>query len=408
MHIIHGKLFTFRQDAASDSGIIEDGYMIIENKKIKAAGPITEYEAVLKEQAEQTTQTEPPAQTEQEELLDVSGAWVLPGLIDAHCHAGISEEKWGSICDDCNETTSPVTPYLRAIDAVNPMDDAFHDAIMSGITSVMTGPGSSNIVGGQSVCMKVQGRNIDQMILKAPAAMKIAFGENPKVNYGDKDMMPYSRMATAGLLREELFQAKEYYEQKKSGQAVKQDFRKECWIPVFEKQIPLKAHVHRADDILTAVRIGKEFGLDMTLDHCTEGHFIADEIKASGYPAILGPGLSSRSKIEVKNMSFKTAGQLHKAGVKIAVMSDHPVSLIRYLPVYAGLCVRHGLPMLEGLKAVTINAAEICGVSSRIGSLEPGKDADIAIYSGNPMEIFTKTLYTIIDGRIVYRLSDGD
>ncbi len=394
MHIINGKIYTFCQNKnlvpTEENGILENGFVTIENGKIKDTGPMENLKR------------------EQDDILDVKGAWVLPGLIDAHCHVGISEEKWGSIGDDCNETASPLTPYLRGLDAVNPMDNAFHDAIMAGVTSVMTGPGSANIAGGQSVFMKVQGRDIDHMVIKAPAAMKIAFGENPKVNYGDKGMMPCSRMAIAGMLREELFSAREYFLQKKRGQLTSTDFRKECWIPVLEGKIPLKAHVHRADDILTAIRIAKEFHLSMTLDHCTEGHLIAEEIKDSGYPVITGPGMTARSKIEVKNMSFKTAGVLHKAGVKIAVMSDHPVTLIRYLPVYAGLCVRQGLPMPEGLKAITINAAEICGVSDRLGSIEPGKDADLAIYSGNPMEIFTKTLYTIIDGKIVYRLSDGD
>lgn len=402
MHIINGRIFTFgkREDAVSGedgTGIFEQGFVTLEGDKIKAVGTMDAYKGEAS-----------GGDGSEGDVLDVRGAWVFPGLIDAHCHVGISEEKWGSIGDDCNEAASPLTPYLRGLDAVNPMDSAFHDAIMAGITSVMTGTGSANIAGGQSVVMKVQGRVMDRMILKAPAAMKIAFGENPKVNYGDKGRMPCSRMAIAALLREELYEAKEYWEQKKRGQCVPIEFRKECWIPVLEGKIPLKAHVHRADDILTAIRIAKEFHLDMTLDHCTEGHLIADEIKASGYPVITGPGLTARSKIEVKNMSFKTAGILHQAGVKIAVMSDHPVTLIRYLPIYAGLCVRQGLPMSEGLKAITIHAAEICGVSDRIGSIEPGKDADLAIFSGNPMEIFTKTLYTIINGNIVYRLSDGD
>ncbi len=392
MHIVHGKVFTFSQTRPSEEEpVIEDGYVSIENGKIKAVGRMADFGE---------------GAGSQEEVLDVSGAWVLPGLIDAHCHVGISEEKWGSISDDCNETTNPVTPYLRALDAIDPLDSAFHDAIAAGITSLMTGPGSSNVVGGQSVFMKVHGRDIGQMVVKAPAAMKIAFGENPKVNYGDKGMMPYSRMATAALLREELFQARQYFEDKAQGRLEQEDFRKECWIPVFEKKIPLKAHVHRSDDILTAVRIAKEFGLNMTLDHCTEGHFVADEIKASGFPAIVGPGMASRSKIEVKNLSFKTAGVLCRAGVEVAVMSDHPVSLVQYLPIYAGLCVRHGLPMLDGLKAITINAAKICGVSDRLGSIAVGKDADLAVFSGNPMEVFTKTLYTIIDGQIVYRMED--
>lgn len=365
----------------------ENGYVCIEDGKIKAVGDMKAGEA------------------ERDNcIIDLQGAWVMPGLIDAHCHVGIAEEKWGSVGDDCNEMTSPVTPWLRAIDAINPMDPAFHDAIMAGITSLMTGPGSSNVVGGQSLFMKVQGRCIDHMVVRAPAAMKVAFGENPKVNYGQMDRMPGSRMAIGGMLREELYQASCYREKKEQGKidVGEEDFRMECWLPVLRREIPLKAHAHRADDILTAIRIAKEFQVDMTLDHCTEGHLIADEIAESGFPVIVGPDLTSRSKIEVKNMSFKTAGVLERAGIQTAIMTDHPVSLIRYLPLCAGLCVKQGMSMEGGLKAITIHAAQICGVADRLGSLEPGKDADIAVFSGNPMEVFTKTLFTIIDGEIVY------
>ena len=382
MRIINGRILTM---ANTSKAVIENGYVQIENGKIDSVGDMGE----LTEGAEQ--------------VIDVQGAWVMPGLIDAHCHVGISEEKWGMIADDCNEMTSPVTPHLRAIDAINPMDPAFHDAIIAGLTSLMTGPGSSNVVGGQSVFMKVQGRQIDKMVVKAPAAMKIAFGENPKTNYGGKDVMPGSRLAIGGMLREELFQAKEYLDKKKEGKLSERNFRLESWEPVFSGEIPLKAHVHRADDILTAIRIAKEFGLKMTLDHCTEGHLIADEIVESGFPAIVGPDLASRSKLEVQNMSFKTAGVLERAGVKTAIMTDHPVSLIRYLPLCVGLSVKQGLSMEGGLRAFTIHAAEICGVADRVGSLEVGKDADIAVFSGNPMEVFTKTLYTFVNGEMVYQ-----
>ncbi len=389
MLIINGRILTM---TGTD---YEHGYLYSQGKRIKKVGDMKEFPDSIRQQC----------QKEKDQVLDVQGAWVTPGLIDAHCHVGIAEEKWGAIGDDCNEMTTPVTPQIRALDGINPMDPAFHDAIQAGITSLMTGPGSSNVVGGQSVFMKVQGRCLDEMVVKAPAAMKIAFGENPKVNYGDKDKMPGSRMAIAGMLREELYRACQYEEQKKRGNINpgEEDFRMECWIPVLHGEISLKAHVHRADDILTAIRIAKEFGLNMTLDHCTEGHLIADEIAESGFPAIVGPDLTSRSKIEVKNMSFKTAGVLERAGVKTAIMTDHPVSLIQYLPLCAGLSVKQGLSMEGGLRAITLHAAEICGTADRVGSLEPGKDADIAIFSGNPMELFTKTLYTIIDGNITFQ-----
>lgn len=389
MLIINGRILTMKNDT------YEHGYVQIKEGKIAQIGEMKE----LPQRFERD---------KKEKIIDVKGAWVMPGLIDAHCHVGISEEKIGLIGDDCNEPTTPVTPYIRALDGINPMDAAFHDAIMAGVTSIMTGPGSTNVVGGQAVFMKVQGRCMEHMVVKAPAAMKVAFGENPKVNYGEKDVMPGCRMSIAGMLREELFKARQYVEKKKQGKILssEEDFRMECWIPVLNREIPLKAHVHRADDILTAIRIAKEFNLQMTLDHCTEGHLIAEEIVKSGFPTIVGPDLTSRSKIEVKNVSFKTAGIMEKSGVKTAIMTDHPVSLIQYLPLCAGLCVKHGMSMEAGLRAITLHAAEICGVAHRVGSLEIGKDADIAIFSGNPMEIFTTTLYTIIDGEIVYQQGD--
>ncbi len=340
-------------------------------------------------------------------VLDAKGAWVLPGLIDAHSHIGIFEEKKGQIGDSSNEMTEPITPYIKALDAINPMDSAFHNAIKTGVTSVMVGPGSANVVGGQFVFIKTHGRRIDDMVVLEPAAMKIAFGENPKTNYGNNNQMPSSRMSIGAMLREELFEVKRYADNKKAaGGGFAEDFEKECWLPVLSKEIPLKAHVHRADDILTAIRIAKLFDLNLTLDHCTEGHLIAGEIKSSGFPAIVGPSLASRNKTETQYMDFKTAGILHKAGIKVAITTDHPVTLIQCLPLCAGIAAKEGLGVEEGLKAITINAAEICNVASRVGSLEVGKDADIAIFDGNPMEVFTDCLYTIIDGHIVYK-ADG-
>ena len=316
---------------------------------------------------------------------------------------GITEEKKGMEGDDCNETVNPVTPYLRAIDAINSMDAAFDDAVRAGITSAMIGPGSANVVGGQFAFVKTRGRRIDDLIVLAPAAMKVAFGENPKVNYSGQGKSPSTRMAVAAMLREELTKAAAYRTKKEQGGSdFETDFHYEAWLPVLEGRIPLKAHVHRVDDIFTAIRIAGEFGLSMTLDHCSEGHLIAAEIRDSGFPAIVGPDLASRNKIEVQNMAFKTAGILHAHGVKTAITTDHPVSVIASLPLCAGLAVKAGLPMMEGLRAITVNAAQICRVDRWVGSLEVGKDADIAIFDGNPMEIFTNTLMTIIDGEIIY------
>ena len=334
------------------------------------------------------------------EVIDMKHQLVMPGLVEAHCHMGITEEKKGKDRYDCNEAVHPLTPYLRAIDAINTMDAAFDDAVRAGITTAMIGPGSSNVVGGQFAVVKTKGRRIDDLIMKSPSAMKVAFGENPKMNYAGQGTSPTTRMAIAGMLRQELTKARQYVEQRGK---VPYDFHYESWVPVLKREIPLKAHVHRVDDIFTAIRIAKEFGLRMTLDHCSEGHLIAEEIAREGFPAIVGPDLASRNKIEVQNMAFKTAGVLAGHGVKVAVTTDHPVSLIQSLPLCAGLCVKNGLDIEQAYRAITIDAADICGVSDRVGSLEVGKDADIAVYDGNPMEIFTHTLMTIIDGKIVYR-----
>ncbi len=335
------------------------------------------------------------------ETIDVRHHLLMPGLIEAHCHMGITEEKKGQEGDDCNETVHPITPMLRSIDAINTMDAAFSDAVRAGITSANIGPGSSNVVGGQFAVIKTCGRRIDDLILKMPSAMKVAFGENPKVNYSGMDMSPATRMAIAGMLRNELVNARQYlcdYEKNNTPYSL----HYEAWRPVFEKKIPLKAHVHRVDDIFTAIRIAKEFDLRMTLDHCSEGHLIAEELAAENYPAIVGPDFTTRNKIEVQNVAFKTAGILANAGVTVAITTDHPVSLIQSLPLCVGLSVKQGLSLEDGYRAMTINAAKICGTDDRVGTIEKGKDADIAIFDGNPMETFTKTLMTIIDGKVVY------
>ena len=380
MVIKNGKIFTMEEKQ------IECGYVRTKGKRIEEVGSMSSFK--YKEDGER--------------VLDVNGAWVLPGLIESHAHIGITEEKWGIIGDDSNEETTPVTASLRAIDAVNPMDPAFHDAIEAGITSVMVGPGSANVVGGQFVFMKTQGRCVDHMIVKNPAAMKVAFGENPKTAYGDKNQYPSTRMGTAALLRKTLYQAVRYKKDKENGNLTQEDFEMEPWIPVLKKEIPLKAHAHRADDILTAIRIAREFDVDITIDHGTESHLIVDEIKASGFPVIAGTELTSRSKLEVQNMNFKTNRILNEAGILFSITTDHPVALIQTLPLCAGLAVKYGLPVEEGLKAITINAARICRVDDRVGSLKKGKDADIVVFSGNPMEVFTQTLCTIIDGEIIY------
>lgn len=335
-----------------------------------------------------------------EAVFDARGMRVYPGFIDAHSHIGIAQEKETVQGDITNEGTNPITPCMRAIDAINPMDSAFHNAIATGITGVMVGPGSANPIGGQFAFIKTDGRRIDDMIVKAPAAIKIAFGENPMTNYGMNGNMPSTRMAIASLIREELFRTQQYFASEKNDS--QKDFSLECYRDLFEGRIPLKAHVHRADDIFTAIRIAKEFGLGLTLDHCTEGHLIADEIAQSGYPAIVGPTLASRSKDEVAQSDFKTPGILQRAGVTVALTTDHPVSRIQQLPLCAGLAAHEGWDEWSALRAITIDAARICRVDDRLGSLAPGKDADIVIWDGNPLEIKASVKATFINGRQVW------
>ena len=333
------------------------------------------------------------------QIFDARGLRIFPGFIDAHSHIGISQEKTTTQGDECNEGTNPVTPCMRAIDAINPMDSAFHNALAAGITGVMAGPGSANPIGGQFAFIKTDGRRIDDMIVLAPAAIKIAFGENPMTTYGMNGNIPSTRMGIAALIREELFRAKQYFENENN----EKDFLLESYRDLFERKIPLKAHVHRADDILTAIRIAKEFQVDLTLDHCTEGHLIAEEIAKSGFPAIVGPSLASRNKKEVSQSDFKTAGILQKTGVRVAITTDHPVSRIQYLPLCAALAAKEGLGEFDALKAITIDAAKICRVDHRLGSLKIGKDADFVIFEGSPFDIFSRVFVTVIDGKIVWQ-----
>ncbi|PJI07296.1 MULTISPECIES: amidohydrolase [Clostridium] len=382
--------------------------LLIKNGKIMTmANDNYEKGCILIEKGKIVEVAENIKESENMEVIDASNLTVMPGIIDAHCHIGIDEQDIGNVGLDINEIANPVTPDLKAIDAVNPMDSAFKDAVMAGVTGVMTGPGSANVIGGQFVFMKTFGKCIDNMVVLEPAAVKAAFGENPKRVYGRKGKSPVTRMAIAGLLREVLTNAQNYRYKKISAEAKGENFDKnlkmEALIPVIDGKIPLKIHAHRADDILTAIRIGKEFNLKITLDHCTEGHLISDEIKNSGFPVLVGPLMSSRSKSELLNKTLKTPGILSSEGIKTAIITDHPVVPIQYLSLCAGLSVREGMKMEEAFKAITINAAEICGVDNRVGSIEKGKDADIAIFNDNPMDTFTKTIYTIIDGNIVYK-----
>ena len=341
-------------------------------------------------------------------IIDAAGRIVMPGMIDAHCHLGMWEDAIGFEGDDGNECTDPVTPHLKAIDGINPMDRTFQEAYEGGITSVASGPGSANVIGGQFVAMKTYGHRVDDMIIKDPIAMKCAFGENPKRVYDSQKKSPSTRMATAAILRDALSKAKEYgakLEAAKDDPSKKPsyDMKMEALQPVIRGEIPLKAHAHRADDIFTAIRIAKEFGVKMTLEHCTEGHLIAEDLKKEGLYAVIGPTFGHRTKVELKNKSFDTPAVLTKAGIKVAIMTDSPVIPLQNLPMCAALAMRAGMEEEEAMKAITINAAEILGIEDRVGSLKEGKDADIVIWNGHPFDLQAEVAYTIIDGKIVYK-----
>ena len=338
-------------------------------------------------------------------VIDAEGRLVTPGCVDAHCHIGLDNQAMGWEGRDYNEITDPITPQMRAIDSINPMDEAFGLALQGGVTSACTGPGSANVVGGTFVAMKLSGKRVDKMIIKNPLAMKCAFGENPKRCYGQgAKKSPMTRMGTASLLRELLFKTKRYLEDKEAGKNPGFDMKLEAMIPVIKGEIPLKAHAHRADDILTSIRIAKEFGVKITLDHCTDGALIADELAEEGNSAFVGPTLGSKSKIELCNKSFTTPAVLHKAGVPISIITDAPVIPLQYLPMCAGLAINSGLDYEEGWRAITINPAVQTGIGDRVGSLEPGKDGDVVIWTGDPMKVLGAESYTtIVDGKIVYQ-----
>lgn len=343
------------------------------------------------------------------EIIDAKGRFIYPGFIDAHTHMGLWEDGMGFEGADGNEETDPITPQLNPIDGINPMDNTFKEAVQGGITSVCTTPGSANVMGGQCIAIKTHGRRIDTMIIKNPVASKIAFGENPKSCYGKDEKTPQTRMAIASLLRENLKKAEEYleemelYMEHEDHDKPEYDIRMESLLPVLKGEIPFKVHAHRADDIFTAIRVAKEFDIKLTLDHCTEGHLIVEELVEEGYPVIVGPSLSERSKIELRNLTFDTAGILSNAGLNVSLMTDHPVIPVQYLPMCAGIAVKHGMKKEKAIESITINPAKALGIEDRVGSIEVGKDADIVIWDGCPLEIQSNVLYTIINGKTVYK-----
>ncbi|MFN2165827.1 MAG: amidohydrolase [Anaerolineae bacterium] len=389
--IVNGTIFT------ASHGIVEGGTVLIDDDgRITAVGAGVEV----------------PAGTD---VLDATGLNLFPGFVDAHTHLGIWEEGVGRAFIDGNEATDPVTPHVRALDALNPRDLGLADARSAGVTTVCVTPGSANAICGQAVVIKTAGDVVDRMVIRQPAGLKMALGENPKSVYKPRDKMPSTRMGTAALIRETLVDAQTYLDKQAKAAAdpdkepPDEDLKLESMALALQGDIPARVHAHRADDILTALRLAREFGLQLVVEHCTEGHQVAAELAEAGVPALVGPTLSSRTKMETRELSFATASALDRAGVTVALISDHPFVPIQYLPLCGGLAVREGLDEETALRAITLTPAEILGVSDQVGSLEVGKDADLALYRGHPFhDVQARCLLTLVKGRVVFDDLDRD
>lgn len=389
MKLYNAKIYTMN----CNDTVYENGYVEITDGKITSVG-----------EAENITPNS--------DDIDLKGMCLYPGFIDAHCHVGVWEDGLGFEGSDGNEETDPCTPHLRAVDMINPLDFCFEEAAKAGVTSVASGVGSANPVGGSFLAMKTAGsKQIDKRIIKNPIGIKFALGENPKTVYEGKNQQPNTRMATAAIIREQLFKAKRYLKDTEeaandtSDEISPPDFDMKCeaLIPLLNKQIKAHFHCHRADDIFTAIRIAEEFSLDYVLIHATEGAIIADELAQKPIQAVVGPILCDRSKPELKNLTIKTSSVLNENNIKFAICTDHPVTPIQYLGVSAGLAVKGGLPYYQALKAITANAAEILGISQRIGSVEIGKDADLCCFAGNPLEVMSAPSLVMIDGKVIVK-----
>jgi imidazolonepropionase-like amidohydrolase len=349
-------------------------------------------------------------------VIDASGRWVLPGFIEAHGHVGVHEEAEGWAGSDTNELTEPVTAQVRALDAINPADLGFRDAVAGGVLAVNVNPGSGNPIGGQTAALKCWGRTVDEMLLKAPAGMKAALGENPKRVYGERKQTPSTRLGTAAVIRAALVDAANYLAKLEAEQRKPEDERKpvdrdlklEALGLVLRREIPWRQHCHRADDIATALRIADEFGYRLVIDHGTEAHLVADILAARDIPVIIGPLFTSRSKVELRNRSLANPGKLAAAGVTIAITTDHPVVPINFLVHQASLSVKHGLDREVALQALTINPARIIGIDDRLGSIEPGKDADLVIWSGDPLDVLSRVERALMDGEEIYTYENGE
>ena len=340
------------------------------------------------------------------EVIDAAGKVLTPGLMDAHGHAGAWEEGLGWEGSDGNEATDPVTPHLRVLDGINPHEEGIAEALQAGVTAMCVLPGSANVIGGQGVVVHLYGNTVEEMIIKEDGGLKVAFGENPKRVYSNQKKAPSTRMATAAILREQLVKAQNYLAKLEKAKddpdkAPDRDLRLEVLARVLKRELPVRAHAHRADDIMTALRIAREFNLDISIEHCTEGHKIVDELREAGVWALVGPTLSNRSKVELKELSWETLRVLWEGGVPIAITMDHPVIPVGYLPIAAAQAVKAGLPYEEALKAITINPATIMGIADRYGSIEVGKMADLVLWDGDPLAVQSRVEKVWIHGQLV-------
>jgi imidazolonepropionase-like amidohydrolase len=348
-------------------------------------------------------------------VVDAEGSWVLPGFIDAHAHVGVHEEGEGWAGNDTNEMTNPVMAQVRAVDAINPADIGFRDAISGGVLAVNVNPGSGNPVGGQTAALKTFGRSVDEMLLRAPAGLKSALGENPKRVWGEQKQTPATRLGTAAVIRGAFVDAANYLARIENERAkpaeqrrvVGRDLKLEAIAKVLHGEIPWRQHCHRADDIATALRIADEFGYRLVIDHGTEAHLLADVLAAKGIPVIIGPLFTSRSKVELRNRSLANPGKLARAGVTIAITTDHPVVPIHFLVHQAAFAVREGLDAGTAIEALTINPARIVGIEDRLGSIEVGKDGDLVVWSGDPLDVLSKVQFAFIEGKEIYSFADG-
>lgn len=369
--LINGKLYTITD------GIIERGTVLLEGNKIVAVG----------------ADVQVPADAQ---IIDVEGRIITPGFIDAHTHIGIDEEIHQPIGDDCNEMTEANTAELRAMDAINYRDLSFQDAVKAGITTVMITPGSANVFGGLITVMKTYGKTYKDMLIDGEAGLKMAFGENPKRVYGEKDKTPSTRMATMAIARQGFYEAKEYL--KKSEEDREFSLQTEHIAKALDGGIPVRAHAHRADDIMTAIRLRDEFNLNLVVEHCTDGHLIVDELKEAGVAVTVGPSLSNRAKVEMENVTFRTPGVLASAGIDVAIITDAPCTPIQYLPICAGMAMREGMTEEDAFKALTITPAKILNVDDRLGSLTAGKDADVVVWDNHPLEIMGRANMVFVNG----------